>query len=287
VLYLGIKIALRDILKGVEKLKLEEEEKKMRKRILLLVSIAAFAIGVSIFAAPSTSHAIVINNVTVTVGNLTRCITGCGAGNDIWASAAGTNVTATGAIQKLVLTQTAGFNWDSSEGIGGANPNCGSPTPCTTTLNINGIAIVLSGPQANVLANNNADPGSTAHNEASNWNQAVFNSGVPGGLIVWFGYADNAHTDACADTTGTVAGNCLPDNPWQGSANTAFIGAAGGTAGVAGGCTRPGVAPCFDAGAIRIEVNGTAPEPSTMFLLGVGLVGLAAWGRKRQNTPKK
>lgn len=140
-------------------------------------------------------------------------------------------------------------------------------------------------PQANVLANNNVDPGGAEHNEASNWNQAVFNGG-PGNFIVWFGYADTAHTDACADTTGQVPNNCLPDNPWQGSPNTLFVGAAGGSPG-AGGCARPGFSSCFDAGAIRIEVNPTGvPEPTALFLLGAGLIGLAAWKREARGDSK-
>ena len=247
------------------------------KKILFLLSAATLAIAISIFAAPSTSHAIIINNVTVTVGNITRCITGCGTGNDIWSSAAGTNVTTGGAVQHLVLTSTAGFNFDSSDANAQGFCNGG----CATTLNINGTPIPLSGGQANQLANNNADPGGAAHNEASNWNGAVFNGSVGGSpVIVWFGYADTAHTDACADTTGTVAGNCLPDNPWQGSANTLFVGnPATGT-----GCDRPGFTSCFDAGAIRIEAGTVVPEPSAMLLLGAGLIGLAAWGKKRKQS---
>ena len=243
------------------------------KKILFWLSTAAFVIGISVFVTPSTSHATVINNVSVTVGNLTACITGCV--NNIWSTAAGTNVTPGGAISSLVLTQTAGFNFDSSEGIGGANPSCGTPTACVTTLSINGVSITLSGPQTNALANFNADPGGIVHNEASDWGVNVFNGG-PGGLRVWFAYADTAHTGTCAD----VDLNCLPENPWQGSPNTLFVGNTGGPT----GCDRPGVTACFDAGAIRIEVNPAVPEPSAMLLMGIGLVGLAAWGKKRKQS---
>src|SRR5215467_8090188 len=121
----------------------------MRKKILFLLSVAVLVVAASILFVPSTSHAIVINNVTVTVGNLTACITGCA--NNIWSSAAGTSVTPGGAISSLVLTQTAGFNFDTSDANAQGFCNGG----CTTTLNINGAAIPLSGGQATVLANNN------------------------------------------------------------------------------------------------------------------------------------
>src|ERR1700740_1148972 len=112
-----------------------KEGRKGMKKILFWLSTAAFVIGISVFVTPSTSHALVINNVTVTVGNITRCITGCAS--NIWSSAAGTNVTPGGAISALVLTQTAGFNFDTSDA--NAQAHCDATSPCTTTLNINGV----------------------------------------------------------------------------------------------------------------------------------------------------
>jgi len=245
---------------------------------LTLVLAAAFIMGISILAVPETSHAvsITINNVTVTVGSVNGCISGCSnPTNNIWASAAGTVLTSpdVSGTHSLVLTQTAGFNFDTSDNNG---LNCSSSAPCATTLSINGVVIPLSGPNATALANFNTDPGGAAHNEATDWGTKVFNGG-PGGLSVWFGYADNAHTNPCADADG----NCLPENPWQGSPNTLFVGATGGPT----GCDRPGITACFDAGTIRIEVNPLAitPEPASMLLLGFGLIGLAGWVRKNRN----
>ncbi len=177
------------------------------KKILFWLSTAVFVIGISVFVTPSTSHATVINNVSVTVGNQTTCITGCAS--NIWSTAAGTNVTSGGPITSLVLTQTAGFNFDSSEGIGGATPNCGNPTACATTLSINGVSITLSGPQTNALANFNGDPGGAGHNEANDWGVNVFNGG-PGRLKVWVAYGDTAHTSALSH----VDTNFLPEKTW-------------------------------------------------------------------------
>jgi hypothetical protein len=123
-------------------------------------------------------------------------------------------------------------------------------------------------------------PAEGRHQEAANWNTSVLNQ--PGGLHVWVGYADTAHPGACADTTGTVLSNCLPDNPWQGSVNTVFAGA---SAGDEEECLRLGITSCFDAGAIRIELNdpttAAIPEPASMMLLATGLAGLMARRRSR------
>jgi len=116
-------------------------------------------------------------------------------------------------------------------------------------MTIRGAAVPLSAATTanSALANFNQDPQGTAHNEASNWLSSVANTG-PGGYTLWFGYADTAHTNACADTAPSIAGNCLPDNPWQGSPNTIFLG---NSVSSATGCLRSGITSCFDSGAIR------------------------------------
>ena len=176
--------------------------------ILLGAVLAAGAL------APATSEAasLAINNVTVVStqpGSVqTWCISGCvdpGAG-PIWAAGAGTVVNSpnTAGNKQLILTQTSGFNFDISENGVGGTP-CGA-TPCTITLNVNGVNIPLA--LNNALNNFNGDPGGASHNEAQNWT-TVFNGG-PGGLLVDIGYADNAHTDACTDTNGADPTDCLP-----------------------------------------------------------------------------
>jgi len=280
----------------------------MRRKTMILVSVLASMLGATLFAAPSASRAdtITVSSICVTVGDTTWGSVGasCGTGARLIWDLGGVSDGSLGngsvtllAGQSLILTSTGAspFNFDTSEG---KLPSCDTPSgrTCTTLLSVNGSGLSLTDPTA-VLANNNADPATGTHNEATNWSGPVAGFSTYGS--VYFGYADNIHSDACADG----GGNCLPSSSgpptvpntlWQGT-STYFIGQ--GETGVGTGITQVGnpnhcsttvaSTDCFDAGAILIyNTQAVVPEPSTVLLVGTVLLVLGGWGvrHKRKTT---
>jgi len=258
----------------------------------------ALAIGALLFAAPPPSHAdpITISAVQVTVGAQTWCNTGngaCDAAHQIWNLGGGVTLNAG---QTLVLSQTTpaagqpNFDFDTTEG-NAAGCLASAGRPCATSIKFNGGAnttLINGQDTASVLANGNLDTGGNAHNEAANWVMASASKAILGQGTLFFGYADNLHTNACADGS-AAPGQCFPNS----SAldvffnATRFIGNGVSGAGFPQGgdfhCnTTNGSNTCWDAGAILVRNDQTpVPEPVTMFLGGTGLILLAFAARRR------
>jgi hypothetical protein len=258
-------------------------EREMRAKIAILAALAILALG-GVVATPSVSQAdFLVTSIVVNFGGGAPEFCGAvtaaacaGGATKIWDLSAGGINLLTG--QTLVLTQGqngGGFNFDTSD-LGFSQ----------AVITINGTFNFTDGPVAGTnnvlngtLAPRGTDPIDTAHQEATDYSETATQTQL-GLFNLNLGYADNIHTNACAD----ASGNCLPE-VFQGTA-TFFLG---------GGATPPAGYPqggenhcdvttntCFDAGVIMITaLQRQIPEPSSLLLLGAGLMGLATYARKQ------
>jgi len=241
----------------------------------------ALLAGISLLLACERAYAITITGVEVDIGSAVFTNWNGAGVNQLGAS--GTTITAG---QDLILTQNpttpGNFNFDTSDVLcAGSVSACPAPVIKVTIQGVGTVPFIDGTTTNNVLHDSNSDPRDSAHNESKAWTLL----GSIAGIKLWVGYADDAHTNACADAgegPGT-AGNCHPD-PWQGSFNTIFLGNLV-TESTPDGCARPFSVQCFDAGALRMQFDSTSQilavtEPSSVLLLGFGLIALAVCGSK-------
>ena len=265
---------------------IREVETTMTKRISCLRLIPV-AVGLIFMAVPIESQAtpITITNVTVNVGSTAF---------SLWTFP----VTLLDG-QTLVLTQNnpavpasdgGRFNFDTSD-VGA--------TPATVpTVNVSSsIGAFLASDTFKVLSVNGVEaaaPGGPTFNEAQPYR--VLGSFGGGSLEISVAYADNAHSNACgsgAVSAGLIGEpNCLP-SPFNGNGGTTAATFFQGLPGPAGPASSfpnhcpAGSTTCWDAGVVLIRntsaVIPVIPEPSTLFLLGTGLFGVAGWKWRRRS----